>query len=90
MSGKGIADRRSGRCGADRAVLSWAPADGVNANHLSKKLACGDLFRQELSECFRASAETPRPPGKAGRYEQNWRGCGPSNTTPSGLSSILE
>ena len=25
---------------------------------LSKKLAFGDLFRQELSECFRASTET--------------------------------
>ena len=44
---------------------------------VAKKLAYGDLFRQVLSECFRASAETPRPTGKAGRYEQKSEGLRP-------------
>ena len=36
---------------------------------LPKKLAFGDLFRQRLKKCLRPGAQTPRPPGKAGRYE---------------------
>ena len=36
---------------------------------LSKKSACGGLFRQMLKKCLRQGAQTPRPPGKAGRYE---------------------
>ena len=41
---------------------------------LSKKLACGDLFRQMLKKCLRLKAQTPRPPGKAGRYELTLEG----------------
>jgi len=55
--------------------------EGFNVS-LSKKLACGDLFRQVLSECFRTSAETPRPPGKAGRYEQESEGPLPLRHLP--------
>ena len=36
---------------------------------LPKKLAFGDLFRQRLKKCLRPGAQTPRPPGKAGRYD---------------------
>ncbi len=36
---------------------------------MSKKSACGGLFRQKLKKCLRLGAQTPRPPGKAGRYE---------------------
>ena len=42
---------------------------------LSKKLACGDLFRQQLSALFAPKAQTPRPAGKAGRYENTVRGA---------------
>ena len=41
----------------------------VGAFSLSKKSACGGLFRQKLKKCLRPGAQTPRPPGKAGRYE---------------------
>ena len=44
---------------------------------LSKKLACGDLFCQELAEMFSAKPKTPRPPGKAGRYEPESEGLRP-------------
>ena len=41
---------------------------------LPKKLAFGDLFRQRLKKCLRPGAQTPRPPGKAGRYELTLEG----------------
>ena len=43
----------------------------------AKKLACGDLFRRKLKKCFCASAETPRPAGKADGYEQKLEGLWP-------------
>ena len=46
---------------------------------LPKKLAFGDLFRQKLKKCLRPGAQTPRPPGKAGRYESTLEGFGPPN-----------
>ena len=52
---------------------------------LSKKLACGDLFRQKLPVMFSAKLKTPRPTGKAGRYEYSQRGCGPSDNSPEGV-----
>ena len=36
---------------------------------LPKKSVYGGLFRQKLKKCLRLGAQTPRPPGKAGRYE---------------------
>ena len=53
-------EREARRCRASRSV--------------SKKLACGDLFRQMLKKCLRPGAQTPRPPGKAGRYELTLEG----------------
>ena len=64
---------------------------------VSKKLACGDLFRQKLSVLFSAKLKTPRPTGccarrsltgpfadrrSAGRYEYSQRGCRPSDNSP--------
>ena len=31
---------------------------------------------------FSAKPKTPRPTGKAGRYESSQRGCGPSDNSP--------
>ena len=36
---------------------------------LSKKSACGGLFRQKLKKCLRPGAQTPRPPGTGGKRQ---------------------
>ena len=36
---------------------------------LSKKSACGGLFRQMLKKCLRQRAQTPRPPGTGGKRQ---------------------
>jgi len=36
---------------------------------LSKKSACGGLFRQMLKKCLRQGAQTPRPPGTGGKRQ---------------------
>ena len=41
---------------------------------VSKKSGCAGLFRQKLKKCLRLGAQTPRPPGKAGRYELTLEG----------------
>ena len=41
---------------------------------VSKKSGCAGLFRQIHKKCLRQGAQTPRPPGKAGRYEFTLKG----------------
>ena len=36
---------------------------------MSKKSACGGLFRQKLKKCLRPGAQTPRPPGTGGKRQ---------------------
>ena len=56
---------------------------------LSKKSACGGLFRQKLKKCLRPGAQTPRPPGKAGRYEFTLEDLRVLQTSPNGLFDRL-
>ena len=56
---------------------------------LSKKSACGGLFRQKLKKCLRPGAQTPRPPGKAGRYEFTLEDLRVLQTSPNGLFDSL-
>lgn len=44
------------------------------------KARFGELFRQILHVLFLAVPKTPRPPGKAGRYEYSQRGFAPLAT----------
>ena len=41
----------------------------VGGLSLSKKSACGGLFRQKLKKCLRPGAQTPRPPGTGGKRQ---------------------
>ena len=59
------------------------------AASLSKKSACGGLFRQKLKKCLRPGAQTPRPPGKAGRYEFTLEDLRVLQTSPNGLFDSL-
>ena len=56
---------------------------------MSKKSACGGLFRQKLKKCLRPRAQTPRPPGKAGRYEFTLEDLRVLQTSPNGLFDSL-
>ena len=44
-------------------------ASYIPALSLSKKSACGGLFRQKLKKCLRPGAQTPRPPGTGGKRQ---------------------
>ena len=57
---------------------------------LSKKSACGGLFRQKLKKCLRPGAQTPRPPGKAGRYEFTLEDLRVLQTSPNGFLDSLK
>ena len=41
-------------------------------------------FPTVLKKCLRPRAQTPRPPGKAGRYDCTLEGCGPPNLPVGG------
>ena len=56
---------------------------------LPKKLAFGDLFRQRLKKCLRPGAQTPRPPGKAARYDFILEGLRVLQTSPHGFLDSL-
>ena len=56
---------------------------------VSKKSGCAGLFRQIHKKCLRQGTQTPRPPGKAGRYELTLEGCGPPNLS-KGFSDSLK
>jgi len=43
--------------------------NSVRRFSLSKKSACGGLFRQKLKKCLRPGAQTPRPPGTGGKRQ---------------------
>ena len=55
---------------------------------LTEKLAVVDLFRQKLKKCLRPGAQTPRPPGKAGRYEFTLEGLWSLQTSSNGFLTI--
>ena len=57
---------------------------------LSKKSAYGGLFRQMLKKCLRPGAQTPRPPGKAGRYESTLEGLRALQTSRKVFVSSLK
>ena len=56
---------------------------------LSKKSGCAGLFRQMLKKCLRPGAQTPRPPGKAGRYELTLEDVRALQTSRKGFVSGL-
>ena len=56
---------------------------------MSEKSACGGLLRQKLKKCLRPGAQTPRPPGKAGRYEFTLEDLRVLQTSPKGLFDSL-
>ena len=56
---------------------------------LSKKSGRAGLFRQMLKKCLRPGAQTPRPPGKAGRYEFTLEDLRVLQTSPNGLFDSL-
>ena len=60
------------------------PPSGV-----SKKSGCAGLFRQKLKKCLRLGAQTPRPPGKAGRYELTLEGLRALQTSRKEFVSSL-
>jgi hypothetical protein len=74
--------RPPGRMQAPESFVSGACAS------VPEKLCFADLFRQIRSEWFRAGAKTPRPRGKAARYEFPLEGGGPPNL-PGATSSAI-
>ena len=46
-------------------------------------------FPTVLKKCLRPRAQTPRPPGKAGRYDCTLEGCGPPNLPEKGAERVF-
>ena len=55
---------------------------------VSKKSGCAGLFRQIHKKCLRQGAQTPRPPGKAGRYELTLEGLRALQTSQNGFLTV--
>ena len=66
-------------------AIEYGPGNRFPGLRLSKKSACGGLFRQMLKKCWRPGAQTPRPPGKAGRYELTLEGLRALQTSRKGF-----
>src|SRR5699024_1270363 len=64
-----------GACNVDTSHAKMDRA-GRGPFSLSKKSGYAGHFRQMLKKCLRPGAQTPRPPGKAGRYEFTLEGDG--------------
>ena len=56
---------------------------------VSKKSGFAGLFRQKLKKCLRRGSQTPRPPGKAGRYDFILVGLRALQTSPNGFVNGL-
>jgi|GEM_PF-5561240 len=55
---------------------------------VAKKSGFAVLFRQKLKKCLCRGAQTPRPPGKAGRYDFILAGLRALQTSPNGFLTV--